>query len=147
MLCASNSCITLSSAPGTVLQRDPQPREPARAGEVAQQHVGEQPRVDVAAGQHEADLLAGEPLAVRHHRGQPGRAGALDHGLLDLQQQRDRGLEVGLADQHDVVDHPLDHARGERARLLDRDALGQRVAAARQRLAPDLAVHRRNSCG
>ena len=82
--------------------------------------------------QDEADVLAREPLGIGEQRGEPGRARALDHGLLDLEQQADRVLELALADQHDVVDQPLDDLRGERARLLDRDALGQRVAGARQ---------------
>ena len=55
-LCSSNSLHHLVERAGAVLQRDPQPRQAARAGEVAQQHVGEQARVDVAAAQHEAEL-------------------------------------------------------------------------------------------
>ena len=48
---------------------------------------------------------------MREHRGEPGRAGAFDHGLLDLQQQADRRFEVALADQHDVVDQRARRSR------------------------------------
>ena len=37
-------------------------------------------------------------------RREADRAGAFDHGLLDLEQHQDRLLDVVLADQHDVVD-------------------------------------------
>ena len=62
-------------------------------------------------------------------RGQAGGAGALGHGLLDLQQLQDRGLDRRLLDQQHVVDQPLDDRQGEVARLLDRDALGDGRAA------------------
>ena len=42
----------LEQCAGAVLQPDAQPRDAARAREVAQQHIGEQARVDIAAGQH-----------------------------------------------------------------------------------------------
>ena len=45
---------------------------------------------------------------MREQRREPGGARALDHGLLDLQQQRDRLLQIAFADQHDVVDQRRD---------------------------------------
>ena len=65
-----------------VLQRDPEPREAARAGKVAQQDIGEQARVDIPAAQHEADIAALELLGMGQHRSEPGSTGAFDHGLL-----------------------------------------------------------------
>ena len=63
------------------------------------------------------------------HRGEARRACPFDHGLLDSDEHRDRALEVALGDEHDVVRIVLEDARGELARLLDRDAFGERVAA------------------
>ena len=120
-----------ASAPGLVLGRDVKPRDAALADEVADQHVGEQVRVDIAAAQQGRDLLALEALGVGQHRGEARRARALDHGLFDADQHRDRAFEVALGDQHDVVGIVLEDPRGELARLLDRNALGQRVAAQR----------------
>ena len=79
--------------------------------------------------QHDADLAAGEQLAVGEHGGEAGGARAFDHGLFDLQQQRHRALKLRLVDQHEIVEQAGKDLRGELARLLDRDALGQRVAA------------------
>ena len=45
---------------GAVLQANAQAREPARAGQIAEQDVGEQARVDIAAAQDQADGAAGE---------------------------------------------------------------------------------------
>src|SRR5690242_17655748 len=53
---------------GLILQTDAQTREPARAGEIAQQHVGEQAGVDIAAAQHDAAGLALEPLGIGKQR-------------------------------------------------------------------------------
>src|SRR5918995_1012529 len=42
----------------------------------AQDDHREQAQIDVAAAQNQADLPADEALAIRHHRGEPGGAGA-----------------------------------------------------------------------
>ena len=52
--------------------------------------------------------------------------------LFDSDQHRDRAFEVAFGNQHDVVRKLLEDARGQLARLLDRDAFGERVAAERQ---------------
>src|SRR3546814_19453181 len=83
----------------------------ARPREIAQQHVGEQSSVDIAAAQDDADGLALEALGVREQRREPRRARALDHGLFDLEQQAHRFFEAALTDQHDIVDQRLDQAR------------------------------------
>ena len=49
--------VIAASAPGRSCSRDAQPRDAPLADEVAQQHVGEQMRVDVAAGQDVATFL------------------------------------------------------------------------------------------
>src|SRR3546814_10070180 len=86
----------LEQRAGPVLQADAQPRDAARSREVAQEHVREQPRVDIAAGEHESDLAPGKFLGMREHRREPRRARALDHPLFDLAQQAHRALEVPL---------------------------------------------------
>ena len=75
---------TLASRPGRsspmIRRRD----DAALAHQFAGQHRGQQAGVDVAAGDHQAALLAAEPLGIGQQGGQRGRARALDHGLLDV---------------------------------------------------------------
>ena len=85
-------------------------REAALAGQLARQHAGQQPRVDVAAAQHEAEGAALEAVRRLQHRGEAGRARALHHRLLDVDQQADSALDLLLGDQDDVVDQ-LAHDR------------------------------------
>ena len=59
----------------------PVPRDAARAREVAEQHVREQPRVDIAPGEHEADLAPGEFLGMREHRREPCGARGESRGI------------------------------------------------------------------
>ncbi len=125
-----------------VLQLDLEPGDSPSPGEIAQQHIGEQPGVDIAAAQHQADLLACKPLGIGQHRRETSRARAFDHGLLDLQQQRNRVFERRLANQQDLVDQRRDDLRGEFAGRLDRNAFGERVAAADRILAAQLRIHR-----
>ena len=89
---------------GPILQDDTQAGETSRTGEIAQQHIGEQAGVDIAAGQDQADIATGKLLAIAEQCGETGRAGPLHHRLLDLEQQAHRFLEAALAHQHDVVD-------------------------------------------
>ena len=137
-LCAANSPHHRVQRARPVLQRDPEPRHPPAAHLIAQQNIRQQPRVDIAAAQHQPDALAREFLGVRQHRRQPSRARALHHGLLDLQQQRHRMLERALVDQQDLVDQLRNDLGGELAGRLDRDSLCQRVTAARHVHAVDV---------
>src|SRR5574338_1126934 len=123
--------------PRLVMRGDVEPGDAALADEVANQHVGEQMRVDVTAAKDGGDLAALEALGVGDHGGEARGAGALDHGLLDPDEHRDGALEVAFRDQRHAVGKLAEDARGERTRLLDRDALGQRVAAEREAAALD----------
>ena len=129
---------------GLVVGGDVKARDAALADEIADQHVGEQMRVDIAAAQQGRDLLALEALGIGEHRRKAGRAGALDHRLFDPDQHRHRALELALGNEHDVVRIVLEDSRGQLARLLDRNAFGQRVAAQRHLAALDRAFHRRD---
>ena len=71
-----------------------QPHQTAAAHQAAHQQRGEQPRIDIAAGQHDADPPAAKPLGLGEQRRDPGRAGALDDQLLALDQQLDRALRA-----------------------------------------------------
>ena len=68
-------------------------------------------------------------------------ARAFDHGLLDLQQQRDGAFEIGLAHQQDIVHPFLDDLACKSARLFDSDPFRQSVAASRHRLTRQRVVH------
>ena len=78
----------------------------ALARELARQHARQQPRVDVAAAQHEADGAALEAVAMRADGRQAGRARALHHRLLDVDEQAHGVLDLRLRDQQDVVHQP-----------------------------------------
>ena len=108
---------------------DAQPHQPLGAHQPAQDHRRQQPAVDIAATQDEADAAAPEPLRVAGDGGEAGGTSTLGHRLLDLQQLQHRGLDRRLLDQHHIVDQPLDDREGDVARLLDRDALGDGGAA------------------
>src|SRR3546814_3591752 len=54
----------LEQRAGPILEPDAQPRDAARTREVAQQHIGEQPGVDIAAGEDEPDLASRERIGV-----------------------------------------------------------------------------------
>ena len=71
---------------GAVVERDPEAGEPAAADEAPLDDRREQPGVDVAAGEHDADAPAGEPLGVGGEGGDAGGARPLDDDLLDLEQ-------------------------------------------------------------
>ena len=74
------------------------------AHQLAGQHRGQQARVDVAAGDDQAALLAAEPLREGQQRRQRRRAGAFDHGLLDVAVERDGAFEERLFQQQHVLD-------------------------------------------
>ena len=88
---------------GPVLGGDLEPRDPPLADEVADQDVGEQMGVDIAAAQDGRDLAALEPPGIVEDRREPGRAGALDHRLFDPDQHRHRLLERALGHEDEVV--------------------------------------------
>ena len=131
-----------ASAPGWSWTATLKARDPPLANEVADEDVGEQMGVDVPAAQDGRDLLAAESLGVGEHRGEAGRACPFDHGLLDPDEHRDGALEVAFGNQHDIVRVFLEDSRRQLARLLDRDAFGERVAAQRHVAALDRAFHR-----
>ncbi len=94
----------LKQCTGAILQCNTQPRQPARSRQIAQQDIGQQPRVDIAAAQHHADIFPGEFFLVRHDCGKPGGTRALNNRFLDLQQQTDRGFQIRFGHQNNFVD-------------------------------------------
>ena len=110
--------------------------QPSLAGEFAGQHRGDQPGVDVAAGQDEADIAARKTIRRRQHRGKAGGARAFDDGLLDRDQHRQRALDLVFSDEDDVIDEMADDLGGDPARRFDGDAFGERVAAHRRDARP-----------
>ena len=91
-------------------------RQPPLAREFAGQHRGDQPRIDVAAGQHEADMASGKPLRRCQHRGKADGARAFHHRLFDRDQHRHRAFDLILRDENDVVDETADDVGGDPAR-------------------------------
>ena len=77
---------------GHVGDLDVQAGEPPGAHQAAHDHRRQQARVDVAAAEHHADLPAGEAVGVLEQRGDARGARALDHHLLDLEQEVHRLL-------------------------------------------------------
>ena len=54
---------------------------------------------------------------------------------------------MAFVDQQDLADERGDHLRRQAARLLDRNALGQRIAGARERGAVQPVIHGREELG
>ena len=108
-----------AEAAGRVGHLDQQAGQPAGAHEAAHDHRREQPRVDVAARQHDADRAAAGARAAAcsvEQRGEAGGAGPLDDDLLDLEEQVDRLLDGVVGDGDELVDVRGDERRGERRR-------------------------------
>ena len=126
---------------------DVQARQAPVADEAPHDDRRQQPRVDVAARQHDADRAPREPLAVLDEGGDAGGARALGDHLLDLEEQVDGLLDVFLADGDDVVDERLDDPAGEVAGRGDGDALGDRRPADGGRRVVHAIGHRRVALG
>src|SRR5437867_6612514 len=122
--------------------------EPALAYQAAHQDRGEQPRIHVAAGDHDADPPAGKALGCSEHGGDASGTGTLDHELLPLEQGLDGTFEHDLVDEPDLRDESLDDAPRQPARLLDRDPLcqGRGCGGRPGVLAAQQAVHRGVEC-
>ena len=130
-----------------VLQADAQAGKATLAGQFAQQHVGEQARVDVAAADDKADVLATERRGIGHEGGKTRRARAFGHRLFDGEQQGDGALKFGFRHQNDVIDQRLDHLIGVLAGVLHGNALGEGVAVADRLKALHLGRHGRVKLG
>ena len=76
-----------------------QSHNPAGLDKPAQQYRGEQPVVDVAAADHQSGTPAAKPFGLVQHRGQLGRAGALDDQAGAAGQPIDRFFDARLVDQ------------------------------------------------
>ncbi len=119
-----------------------QARHAPSARELARQHVGEKARVDVAAREHQAHLLAREAQRIGDDGREAGCACAFHDGLLDEEELVHGALEMRFAHEHDVVDVTAHDALGDIARIANGDAFGQRVAAHGKIGAAQAVVHR-----
>ena len=82
-------------------------------------------------------------MFVGEHRREARGARAFYHRLLDGDEQAQRVLDLRFAHEHDVIDQRAHDLAGDAAGRLDRDALGERVAAHRKLRLLDQVVHRR----
>ena len=107
-------------------------------------HDGRQnARIDIAAAEDQADAFAGKAQRLGQHGGQPGRARAFRHGLLQRQVGVDRAFELRLVDQDDVRHQFADDRQRQFADILDRDAFRQSRPADRAIAALERVPHRR----
>ena len=120
---------------------DAQAHEARIAHEAPHQHRGKHAAVDVAAGDRDADALAGEALRMLEERGERGGAGAFGHRLLDLDQRNDRALDGFFRHHQDLFHFLADDGERQLADVLDRDAFGDGVAADFHRLPGEPLVH------
>ncbi len=75
-------------------------------------------------------LRPAKALRLRQHGGKARGAGAFRHRLLQREEGVDGALDLRLVDQDDVGDQFAHDRQRQRADILDRDAFGQRRAAA-----------------
>ena len=92
-------------------------------------HRDQQRRIDVPARQQRAHRALAVDLAGQQRR-DADRAGALDHQLRAFEQQRDRLADLLVADLDQLVEQVVEDRHRHLARVLDRDAVGDRVRAA-----------------
>ena len=103
--------------------------------------------VDIAAAQHGRDLLALVSAGIVEDCREPSGPRPFNDGLFDADQHRHCLLDRALGDEDEIIGQVLENLPGEHAGLLDRNALGQRVAAEREPAALDRAFHRRVELG
>src|SRR3954449_9799082 len=122
-----------SATSGIVVVQDGR-RQVRRPHLLARDQAVVQAHVDVAAGDHDRGRAARAHLPGQE-RPDADRAAALDDLLLAPVGVPDRGRDLGLLEQHDLVDELADYAEGpavveadpaaqrirERGQLLDRD--------------------------
>src|SRR5204862_7383177 len=121
-------------AAGDVGHRDAQAHQAGVTHQAPHENRGEHAAVDVAAGDWDADALAGEALRMLEKRGERRGAGAFGDRFFDFNERDDGALDRLLGDDHHVLDLLLDDAEGDVADVLHRDALGDGVAADLDRL-------------
>ena len=79
-------------------------RKPAFPRELTCQHAGQQPRIDIASAQHQAERTAPKALGMGEYGRQARGAGALRHGFLNGDEQAQRMLDLLFGDEHDIID-------------------------------------------
>ena len=118
-------------------------RQPAVARQFACQDACQEPRVDIAAAEHEPDLAALiEPVGSDECREARG-ACAFDDRLLDGDQKRDCAFEIGLGHEEDIIDERPDDLLGQASGCSDGDTFRQRIAPDRERQFFHSVEHRR----
>ena len=107
------------------------------AGQFAHHDRGGEARVDIAPGEDEADAPAAEsaPRSART-AARPAAPAPSAMVFCSVEIGVDRLLDGGFADQHHVVDQAADDRQRQLADILDRDAFGERFAAALDRRTP-----------
>uniref|UniRef100_A0A0N4ZL53 Transcriptional regulator n=1 Tax=Parastrongyloides trichosuri TaxID=131310 RepID=A0A0N4ZL53_PARTI len=118
-----------------VVAQDAIDDQPLLADHFAVQHHGQHARVDIAAGQFDADLHALEALGIGQDGGQAARPSALGHRLLQRRQEGHALFEIRLFADEDLVNQAVGQGEGDLAHRLDGDAFGDGLAAAFGRLA------------
>src|SRR5215475_8700858 len=94
-------------------------------GQAALDDLREQVRIDVSAADDHRDVLTLDPRdLVEEDGGQRGGASAFDHRFFDFEQFQDRTGYLVFADGDDAVDVAPRDFGCERARALDRQAVG-----------------------
>ena len=88
---------------GTVLDLQHQQDDAAFPRQLAQDHIGKQPHVDIAARHDNADLAALEIVRMREQGGKARRRGAFDHRLFDFQDHDQGMLDRVFADHENVA--------------------------------------------
>ncbi len=108
---------------GAVGDAGPERQVAARGGQPVPQHVHQQDRVDVAAGQHH-DGRGLEPVRVTHHRRDAHGSGRLDDQLRPLDEHEQSLGDRLLVDGDHVVDELLDRRERHVPGPADRDPVG-----------------------
>ncbi len=115
---------------GTVRHGDAEGGDPLVALQRAHHDGGQQPRIDVAAAQDEADLQSAEAIGKGEHGGEAGRPGAFGHGAGERgvgSSRRSRSPASSTSRISSTRSRTMGSVK--LADRLDRDAFGQRRPA------------------
>ena len=120
--------------------------EPQKAS-IAVQHAhddgGQQPRIDVATTQHNANLFVCEHLGMGEHGSERCGAGTLGNGLFNLEVVDNGTLNCRLTDRHNVVNQFADDLGRQAAHFFDRDSFRHGEAATCRRQTGQCVDHGR----
>ncbi len=127
--CSATTPRMRESWPGPVGDHDRDHEVPAARRQPVPHDRDQRRRIDVAAGEHGRGEAPSEPDAAREERGDRApRPAPSTTSFARSSEQHDRARDLLVVDDDDVVEQLAQDRLGQRSRVLDGDAVGDRRA-------------------